>query len=461
MKAGNLRQRANGKWQYRKSYGSHPDGRRRERTAVFAAKNQTEAERIARGLVAKWDAEFKAQATYRGTVAEVLDRDELLGERAEQTTYRYRSIRRRIRDRFGHLPVNELTAYDLDRWYTELLKNGVEREYTSKGRTLTRHLTLSPATVHHHHRVIHAILERAYKWDMVERNVADKATPPKTRKTDQKPFMPTEQALQVMVAACTNPNMRMGILLAAVTGCRAGEITGLRWDDLIDGVLYVSESTYKVPGKPVQRKGTKADKAKEVTLPEPMLVALAQHRAWQVESCAQAGMEAVWGPILANLRDDLTAGTGYSPKWLGKEWTRLRESTGVGPIKFHGLRHLHGSILMDNNISPAAAAERQGQALETFMRHYGHGIKGADLEAANVIGSQLSGLFTQAIAERNPQYASKLTDEQVVELHRLYETGDYSHRDLAARFGISRAYVSMLLSGQYRPLLAITQGESE
>lgn len=28
MKAGNLRQRANGKWQYRKPYGSYPDGRR-------------------------------------------------------------------------------------------------------------------------------------------------------------------------------------------------------------------------------------------------------------------------------------------------------------------------------------------------------------------------------------------------------------------------------------------------
>ena len=392
MKAGNLRQRANGKWQYRKSYGSHPDGRRRERTAVFAAKNQTEANRHALQLAAKWDAEFKAQATYRGTIAELLDEVARRG-RAEQTDYRAQSIRRRIRERFGTMQANTLTARDLDRWYDDLLKHGVVREYQAKGQTLRRTVKLTASTVHHHHREIHAILQQGYKWDMVERNVADKATPPRVRRVDQSDYMPTVDALRVMLDTCTNQNVRMGILLAAATGCRAGELSALRWADIRDGILYVAESGYKLPKQGYKRKTTKADKPKALPLPLELLHALEAHRRWQVEACAQAGMVAVSGPILANLRDDLTAARPYPPQWLGQEWRRLCEKSGVAPFKLHGLRHLHGSLLTDRGVSLAAAAKRQGHGVAVMADRYLHSVGAADIQAADVIGAELSPLF--------------------------------------------------------------------
>ena len=392
MKAGNLRQRANGKWQYRKPYGSSPDGRRRERSAVFTAKNQTEAERIARALVAKWDREFDAAATYRGTVAELLDEVARRG-RAEQTDYRARSIRARIRERFGTMQANALTARDLDRWYDDLMKHGVVREYTSKGETKRRPVKLTASTVHHHHREMHAILAQGYKWDMVERNVADKATSPKVRKVDQAEYMPTLPALRVMLDTCTNQNVRMGILLAAATGCRAGELSALRWQDIRNGILYVAESGYKLPKQGYQRKETKSGAAKALPLPADLLRALEAHRVWQVESCARAGETAVEGPILANLRDDLTAAKPYPPQWLGLEWRRLCAKSGVAPFKLHGLRHLHGSLLTDAGVSLAAAAKRQGHGVAVMADRYLHAVGDADIQAANVIGAELSPLF--------------------------------------------------------------------
>lgn len=401
MKAGNLRQRANGKWQYRKPYGSYPDGRRRERSAVFTAKNQTEAERTARALVAKWDNEFDAAATYRKTIAELVDRVVARNRTAEQTQYRNQSIIKRFRDRFGDMPATRLTAYDLDAWYDDLLKNGVMREYESKGRKVSRHVPLTAATVHHHHRVAHAILQQGYKWDMVERNVADKATPPKVRKVDQAEYMPTLPALRVMLDTCTNQNVRMGILLAAATGCRAGELSALRWQDIRNGVLYVAESGYKLPKQGYKRKETKSGAAKALPLPADLQRALEAHRRWQVDQCARAGEIAAEGPILANLRDDLTAAKPYPPQWLGQEWRRLCAKSGVAPFKLHGLRHLHGSLLTDAGVSLAAAAKRQGHGVAVMADRYLHAVGDADIQAANVIGAELSPLF--ALPQGEPQ----------------------------------------------------------
>lgn len=399
MKAGNLRQRANGKWQYRKSYGSHPDGRRRERTAVFAAKNQTEASRHATQLAAKWDQEFAAQAEYRGTMNELIDTWLANVEHSPTTAYRNRAVLAAIRAEFGNMKLIHVTPLAINQWKAKLAK-----PYRKEGdkRDNQRLITRGPSTIRQYLAWLHTILEEGYRWEMIPTNPADKVKPPKVRQVDQAPHMPTVQALGVILSHCTNPNLVLAAQIAATTGCRAGEIAALRWSDVRDGVMYVSESAFKVPGSAVGRKGTKANKKKALLLTPDLVAALEAHRVWQVEQCASAGLVAVEGPILANLRDDLSAARGYPPGWMGQEWTRLCRKLGTPPYKFHGLRHLHGSIMLANGIAPGEAADRQGQDINTLLRFYAHAFSDAAQRAADVIGAELSPLFAITQGELQP-----------------------------------------------------------
>lgn len=390
MKAGNLRQRANGKWQYRKPYGSYPDGRRRERSAVFTAKNQTEASRIATQLAARWDREHEAQADYRDTMNELVDTWLANVEHSPTTAYRNRAVIAAIRAEFGTTKLVNITPLAINQWKLKLAK-----PYRKEGdkRDSQRLITRGPSTIRQYLAWLHTILEEGYRWEMIPTNPADKVKPPKVRQVDQAVHMPTVQALAVILSYCTNPNLVLAAQIAASTGCRAGEIAALRWADVRDGVLYVSESSYKVPGEALGRKGTKANKKKRLLLTDDLLAALEAHRAWQVEQCANAGETAVQGPILANLRDDLTASRGYPPGWMGQEWSRLCKSLGTPPYKFHGLRHLHGSIMLAKGISPTDAADRQGQDVNTLLAFYAHAFSDAAQKAANVIGAEMSPLF--------------------------------------------------------------------
>ena len=390
MKAGNLRQRANGRWQYRASFGTRPDGRRRERTEVFDAPNLKAAERQARQLRKQWDDEHAAQANYRGTVAELTDEYAATREHSPTTAERERSIIAAIRADLGHHRLSALTARDIDRWYRELARP-YPRPYATADGPRVRQVTRSPNTVRHYARVLHAVLQQGYKWDMLPANVADKASPPKAVRRDQAEYMPTLPALEAMLATASE-SLRTAVLLSASTGCRRGEVLALRWSDVRDGQLIVSASAYQVAGA----RGVKATKTgvvKVIPLPASMLTHLAQHRAWLTAQATQAGVPlADDGPIIANLAADLTGRVAHSPRWYSQEWLRLNMRHGCN-FKLHGLRHLHGSLLTGRGVSLAVAAKRQGHGVAVMADRYLHSVGADDLAAADVIGVELAALF--------------------------------------------------------------------
>lgn len=415
MRAGNLKRRTdrkNGPWRYKVSYGSGPDRKRIVRDETFGdwSWTQTKAEKHATQLKAKWDREHEARANYRGTMNELIDAWLINAEHSPTTTHRNESIMAAIRKTFGAMKVIDVTPFAINTWKNELAK-----PYRKEGdkRDSKRVITRGPVTIRQYLAWLEAILEWGYDLELVESNPARRVKRPKVKRKDRAEFMPTMEALEVMLGHTKNMNLRMAVRIAAATGCRAGEIAALRWSDLRDGVLYVSESGYKLPGEEFKRKSTKADKPKVIVLrppdvdpddperPRDLLDALQEHRVWQVEQCAKAGETAVWGPILANPRDDLTAARHYPPGWMGKEWRKLCNQLGTPPYVFHGLRHFHGSSATNAGVSIADVANRQGHSVQVAADIYTHPIKDSDIEAARVIAGVMSPLF--ALPQGEPQ----------------------------------------------------------
>lgn len=394
MKAGSLRRRANGTWQYRASYGSRHNGKPITRSASFPADlSQTRAEAKAREVRARWDDEHKRNQATHGTVGELVREWADDAEHSPNTKARQASIVARIVADLGGIKLADLTARDLDRWYKELAKPRKITDPNGKQRVVE----LSPNTIRHYHRVLRAALAKGYKWDAVDRNVADKATPPRAKRSDQAEYMPTVAALVVMLGKAS-PLTRMAVLLSVSTGCRRGEVVALRWSDLRGSILFVDRSAYKLADSPVAYKSTKSGEPKRIPLPASVVAQLAEWRAvLEAQAVELGGVLAADAFILPKFDSDATGRTGFPPNWYSKEWERLCVRAKVR-FKLHGLRHLHGSLGMDGGASAPAMAKRQGHGVQVMLERYVHAVDGADLEATEVIGAALSPLFATSLA---------------------------------------------------------------
>ncbi len=77
---------------------------------------------------------------------------------------------------------------------------------------------LAPKTILDHHRVISKILSTAVKWGLLEKNVAERADPPKVPHRE--------------IRYLNEKEVRQMITLLVYTGIRRGELCGLEWKDI-------------------------------------------------------------------------------------------------------------------------------------------------------------------------------------------------------------------------------------
>ncbi len=98
------------------------------------------------------------------------------------------------------------------------------------------------------HAVLHRSLEQAVRWGMIDRNPAKAVIRPKPcRKEIQ--TLNSHQARQFLIAA-QGSRYEALYYLAITTGLRAGELLGLKWDDLDwrTGYLHVQRQVQRLAG---------------------------------------------------------------------------------------------------------------------------------------------------------------------------------------------------------------------
>ncbi len=143
---------------------------------------------------------------------------------------------RHIRNDIGGIPIGKLTKTDLIEYYARLDEE--------KG--------LGNASILAVHRILSATLNSAIEDDIITRNVAaGKGIAP--RKKIPKGKAMTESEVYRMLECLENePKFwRNLITLMLHTGCRRGEIAGLRWEDLdlMGGTIHIRHSLVYVPQK--------------------------------------------------------------------------------------------------------------------------------------------------------------------------------------------------------------------
>jgi integrase len=318
-----------------------------------------------------------AVTTSSSTVSDYLNRwlTHITPSRSPTTIRGYRFKIKRISAKVGHHQVDKLTAQHLDRAYREWLDEG-----------------LDPSSVHHLHRVLSAALRQAVKWGIVQSAPTSRATPPHRRHHPQ--AIPAPGVIQRLVTAAEDrgqPVLAISIALAATTGLRRGELTGLRWSDidLGHGRLYVRRSIkMNIDGGWITGP-TKTHQARTIALDAFTVAVLHEHRARAEEWAHDANTELAEDGYALTL--DPTGTQPMKPDSLGQAFGRLCEHEGIEGLTLHSLRHFSASMLIASGRDVRTIAGRLGHSdATTTLRVYAHMVEGRDQDAADFLGGLIA-----------------------------------------------------------------------
>jgi integrase len=365
---------------------------RRQRTKNF----DRHAE--ARTFQAKMEREVEARRVgdpNRSTVAEYLERWLAFLDASNELSVTTRAGYRRyvalaIRE-LGGIPLERLTAQDLDLAYAKLrTSGGAPRSTIAKAAGTPR--PLATRSILHLHRVLHTAFEQARKWRHIAENPARDASPPSPGKSQVKAFTDDQVNRLLAEAASYDPELHLAVACLLATGVRRSELVGLAFDcvDLDAGRITIRrsvvEETYL---KPVLREHGKTAAALRTIAVPATLTELLRKRKVEVLEAALAWRDYQRDPLLVfpGLR-----GGPSSPQRLSERLRHLMKRAAVtGPSPAHAWRHTAATALIHAGANIKTIQSRLGHASpSTTLGLYAHPTDAADQAAADHFESMLS-----------------------------------------------------------------------
>lgn len=385
--------------------------------------------------------ELNNKQTFESYSKYVLDLKERTGAK-HRTLIRYKELLKRINSEIGYIKISDLKVHHLNNLYKKLLDTNV----TSKDKAIARinllnlikskNLTqtqlaklsgvssttlkqainglkinfetaklisnslklriedifkieksdrkLSAKTVIEHHRLISAILSQAEKEMLVPFNVAKKATPPKIKKHEVNYFQPEEvqKILKYLIQEPIQWQLITHLLL--ITGCRRGEIAGLKWNkiDFENNEIKIDTSLLYSKERGIYEDTTKTNQERIVSVPKETINMIKEYRKEVLELQIKSG--SYWNKTdYVFVRDN---GLPIHPDSITSWLNKFSKKYNLVHINPHAFRHTHVSVLYANGVDLNTISKRVGHAkVSTTSDIYSHLIKEHDKQASECI----------------------------------------------------------------------------
>ena len=284
---------------------------------------------------------------------------------------------------FATLKMKDLRTYHIQQF--------VQYLSTEKKRLDGREGSIAASTVKRYATVLRSIVTTAYKLEYIEDDIgrSRRIEFPKEETKEVEAFT-LEEVADILKALESEPwHIRAMIEVALFTGCRRGEIVGLKWADIDfeNQRISVKRSIYKLSdGKAREKKPKSKTSIRTISIPERLCETLTEYRLQQNRHIAYLGDG--W----KNLDYVFTEEDGYvmNPQTPTKQFDHFLKRHGIRHLKFHGLRHTSATMLLANGCDIKTVSTRLGHADITTTNIYVHALESTDRMAAQTFDNFLT-----------------------------------------------------------------------
>lgn len=255
-----------------------------------------------------------------------------------------------IKPVFGDRQIASIKPYEVQKLWTE------------------KEQTLSSSSITRMHNIMNKVFKQFVKWDEIKQNPMSKVEKPRIRykrtdvwsKEEVKKFLMCAKDFQTYIV----------FWLALNTGMRQGEILALHWDD-IDFEKQEIHVKYNLD-RMTQKRGTLKTESSEriIYLTDSQLHVLKKHKKSQDPK--------------TDIVCSSTVGTYLMPRNIRRAMQIICDNTGLKQIRFHDLRHTHGTLFLSVTKDVKATQERLGHAdVRMTLERYVHSSNKIHQETAN------------------------------------------------------------------------------
>lgn len=268
---------------------------------------------------------------------------------------------------------------------------------------------LSSNTLNHVHSCLSSLFSDAVNWQVIASNPCDRVPRPKIQKREANVY--DEELFEKMFDYLEiegDIRLKAIVYLAAFTGCRLGEISGLQWDDvdMVNCRITIKRASQYVNDKRLSKnertflKDPKNETSKRtIAVPGILIEVLKQYKKYQAEQKIAAGQDwqAREKKLYGNDYDNNRVikawdGCAVHPDFPSKAFKAFREKYNLPPLTFHQLRHSNASLLISQGVDIATLSKRLGHSNPgTTTKIYSHALRRPDKEASD----KLEAIFTK------------------------------------------------------------------
>ena len=369
---GNIRKRADGRWEGRYTAGYHPETGKRIIKNVLG-KTQAECKAKLKKAIEESQSLDVGRADEYTVAAWLRTWFELYAKphiRPSTMNYYHRNIEQHIIPAIGDIPLNKLTTRDLQKLYNDLQSNGRLRKVQKKKKP-----GLSNSTVRGIHMMLHNALDRAMKEKLILSNPTENCIIPKIEKQEMKILRP--DPISSYLNAAERRNALPMFYLELVSGLRKGELTALLWSDLDiqNRTISVSKQYVKNPNGELALTRPKTETSvRKVSIPQEAVdLLISEHDKH---------------PDNPYMFPSPITGEMYYPDSIVNLHKKILKDAGLPHIRFHDLRHTFATLALQNGVDVKTVSSMLGHYDAGFtLRTYTHATRQMQQKAAEKMGS--------------------------------------------------------------------------